>query len=209
MSAYFRFVAMAMALSAGLAWFQGGPIVRAQSLADIAKKEEDRRKTISQPAKVYTNKDLTPVPPGAPVPPPPAAPADAKGGDAHDAAAQKPDAADKDKGDKADKVEKDKGEKDKGEKKDQAYWSKKLKDLQQQLEQDQSFADALQVKINALTTDFVNRDDPVQRSRIEQERNKSLGELARLKKAVIDDNKAIADLQEEARRAGVPPGWLR
>src|SRR5262249_43913349 len=147
------------------------------------------------------NKDLAPVPPGAPAPPPPAAPADAKAGDASDAASQKTDAADK--------VEKDKGEKDKGEKKDQAYWSKKLKDLQQQLEQDQSFADALQVKINALTTDFVNRDDPAQRSRIEQERNKSLAELARLKKAVINDTKAIADLQEEARRAGVPPGWLR
>ncbi|HMF93876.1 MAG TPA: hypothetical protein VKE96_06260 [Vicinamibacterales bacterium] len=194
MKAYLRSVAMV--LVNGLLWSQGGPILRAQSLADLAKKEEERRKTVSQPAKVYTNKDLTPVPPGAPVPPPPAATGDAKAGDATDAASQKPAAADKDKGDKS-------------EKKDQAYWSKKLNELQQQLEHDQSFADALQVKINALTTDFVNRDDPVQRSRIEQERNKSLAELTRLKKAVIDDNKAIADLQEEARRAGVPPGWLR
>ncbi|HJZ71079.1 MAG TPA: hypothetical protein VKE51_05020 [Vicinamibacterales bacterium] len=194
-AAYLR--SLALTLVAGLVWSQGGPMLRAQSLADIAKKEEERRKTIPQPAKVYTNKDLTPVPPGAPVPPPPTAPNDAKvSGDATAAGPQKTDAADKDTGDK-------------GEKKDQAYWSRKLKELQQQLEHDQSFADALQVKINALTTDFVNRDDPAQRSRIEQERNKSLAELERLKKAVIDDNKAIADLQEEARRAGVPPGWLR
>ena len=40
------------------------PVV-AQSLADVAKKEEDRRKTIPAPAKVYTNKDLNPVPVGS------------------------------------------------------------------------------------------------------------------------------------------------
>ena len=45
--------------------------------------------------------------------------------------------------------------------KDQTYWSKRIKDLQTQLDRDQSFAAALQVQINALTTDFTNRDDPV------------------------------------------------
>ena len=34
-------------------------------------------------------------------------------------------------------------------------------------------------------------------------------ELERMKEAVSADTKAIADLDEEARRAGVPPGWLR
>src|SRR5260221_9635667 len=37
----------------------------AQSLGDLAKKEEERRKTIKQPAKVLTNKDLVAVPPPA------------------------------------------------------------------------------------------------------------------------------------------------
>ena len=60
-----------------------------------------------------------------------------------------------------------------------------------------------------LNTDFVNRDDPVQKRAIEADRQKALAELARLNKAVIDGNKAIADLEEAARRAGVPPGWLR
>ena len=35
----------------------------AQSLAEIARQEESRRKEIRQPAKVYTNKDLAKVPP--------------------------------------------------------------------------------------------------------------------------------------------------
>jgi hypothetical protein len=30
-----------------------------------------------------------------------------------------------------------------------------------------------------------------------------------LNKSVQDPQKAIADFLEEARRAGVPPGWLR
>ena len=41
------------------------------------------------------------------------------------------------------------------------------------------------------------------------DRQKAIDELNRLTKQIADDKKAIADLQEEARRAGVPPGWLR
>jgi hypothetical protein len=67
----------------------------------------------------------------------------------------------------------------------------------------------MQTRINSLTADFVNRDDPAQRAVIERDRQKSIAELARLTKSVQDTKKAIADLQEEARRAGVPPGWLR
>jgi hypothetical protein len=187
---------VAMALVAGLLWPCAVPVLRAQSLADIAKKEEERRKTLQQPAKVYTNKDLSPVPTSSVPATPPAA---AGSGDAKSSGGAK---------DGTPPPPKAEAE-DKGEKKDQAYWSGKLKSLHQQLDRDQSYADALQVKINALTTDFVNRDDPAQRSKIEADRTKALAELARLKKAVIDDNKAIVDLQEEARRASVPPGWLR
>ena len=172
----------------------GSTLVRAQSLADVAKKEEERRKTVSQPAKVYTNKDLNPVPGGS-APPPPAA-TDANGKDAKDSK----DAAAKD-GKAGDG--KDSGAKD------QKYWSDKLKALREQLDRDKTFADAIQVKINALTTDFVNRDDPVQKRAIEADRVKALAELQRLTKAIADDTKAIADLEEEARRAGVPAGWLR
>jgi hypothetical protein len=168
------------------------PPAQAQSLADVAKKEADRRKTVAEPAKVYTNKDLSPVPAGSPPPPAVAPPGDS------------PKAADGDKkaDDKSDKA-------DKGPVKDQAYWAGRLKTLQDTLARDQDYADAMQTRINSLTTDFVNRDDPAQRSVIEQNRNKSIAELARLNKSVQDTKKAIADFLEEARRAGVPPGWLR
>jgi len=174
----------------------GAALVRAQSLADVARKEEERRKAVTEPAKVYTNKDLRPAPPGSsPV-------ADAK--DNKDAAAKDAkDAAAKDAAGKDGAASKDSGTKD------QKYWSDRIKALREQLDRDKSFADAIQVKINALTTDFVNRDDPAQKRLIEADRTKAVAELARLNKAVLDDTKAIADCEEEARRAGVPPGWLR
>ena len=172
----------------------------AQSLADIAKKEEERRKAVPAPAKVYTNKDLTPVAAGS-------TPAPAKAGEA-------PKDTDKD---KESKGAKDKDSKDTKETKDakdapvkdQAYWSGRLKALQTQLDRDQAFADAIQTRINSLMADFVNRDDPAQRAVIERDRLKAVTEQTRLTKAIQDDKKALADLQEDARRAGVPPGWMR
>jgi hypothetical protein len=167
---------------------------RAQSLADIAKKEEDRRKSVGPPSKVYTNKDLNPVPAGSPPPPAVAKPSDeaAKAADGDAKAGAKPPAS-----------------ADKPPVKDQAYWAGRLKAVQDALARDENYADAMQTRINALTTDFVNRDDPAQRAVIETNRQKSIAELARLTKSVQDDKKAIADVLEEARRAGVPPGWLR
>ena len=167
----------------------------AQSLAAVAKKEEDRRETIRLPAKVYTNKDLK-----APSAPDPAA-----------APASTP-AAEASKGGETDTKAKDaKGSADVEREpvKNQAYWSGKLKALQSKLDQDQAYAEAMQTRINSLTTDFVNRDDPIQRGKLERDRQKALADLADLKKSVEQGKKAIAQLHEDAHRAGVPPAWMR
>jgi hypothetical protein len=168
------------------------PLLRAQSLADVARREEERRKTIAQPAKVYTNKDLTAAPP-------PSTPAAAAAPPTDDAKVPKP----------AEAAVKDKEAAAKEPVKDKAYWAGRLKTLQDQLERNRNYADGLQSRINALTADFVNRDDPAQRGVIERDRQKSVAELERLKRTIQDDQKALADFSEEARRAGVPPGWLR
>jgi hypothetical protein len=84
-----------------------------------------------------------------------------------------------------------------------------MKTLLARLDHNHVLADALQSRINALTADFSARDDPAQRALIGVARQKALDELDRLKKSIRSDQKAIADFQEEARRASVPPGWLR
>ena len=58
-------------------------------------------------------------------------------------------------------------------------------------------------------TDFVNRDDPAQRAKLEADRKTALAELERVKKELETQTKGIAAIEEEARRAGVPAGWLR
>jgi hypothetical protein len=68
---------------------------------------------------------------------------------------------------------------------------------------------ALESRINALQTDFVNVDDPAQKAVIAQDRQKAIDETARTIAELDKLKKEIADIQEEARKAGVPPGWVR
>jgi hypothetical protein len=169
--------------------------VQAQGLGEVARKEEERRKDVKAPAKVYTNKDLGAVPAGR-------EPA---------TVSSSPPAAGTDTAKAADDKTKAKGQdKDKAETpKDQAYWAGHRKELQGKLESDQTLVDAMQSRINALTADFASRSDPVQRAGIERDRVKALSELDRLRKSVVDGKKALTDLDEDARKAGVPAGWLR
>src|SRR4051812_37193660 len=92
------------------------PPVRAQqSLADVARKEEERRKTIAAPAKVYTNKDLNAAPAGSA--PTLSAPAATRPADDAPKAAEggAPKLAETD---------------EKAPAKDQKYWAARLKSLQ-------------------------------------------------------------------------------
>lgn len=172
-------------------------LARGQSLGEVAKKEEERRKAVKEPSKVYTNKDLTAVPPptGASAAEP------AVAADPAAAAAAK----DKAEADKAKTAESDKTTKPK----DQKHWADRMKELRSQLDRDQTYAEGLQSRINALTADFAARDDPAQRAQVSRDRQKALDELNRLKLTIETHKKAIADLEEEARKAGVPSGWLR
>jgi len=173
-----------------------GTVASAQSLGALAKQEEARRKSVKNPGKLYTNENLRPdsassepstaAPPAADAtPPPPASPA----------AATPPKEDDKSAAD--------------AQKKDEGYWKDRLAQARTALDRSKTFADALQSRINALTTDFAARSDPAQRAQIERDRQKALAELDRVQQEIKDNTKAITDIQEEGRKAGVPAGWVR
>jgi DNA repair exonuclease SbcCD ATPase subunit len=162
-------------------------VASAQSLGDVAKKEEQRRKTVKSSGKVYTNDQLK-------ADPTPSVPATSATGTTPAPAASTPAPAPSD---------------DSTDKGDEKTWRKRIADARDALQRSQAFADALQSQLNALTTDFVNRDDPIQRQQIANKRDAALAELERVKKEVAAQNKAITDIQEQARRAGVPAGWVR
>jgi hypothetical protein len=181
-----------------VAWAQTPP----PPLAEVARKEAERRKGIKTPAKIYTNEDvakarglMTSAAPVASVQAPGEAaaqptgtagqPAPGAAGEAATAAAPPPAA------------------------RDEAYWRARMTEAREKVRRSEMFAEALQTRINSLTNDFFRWDDPYQREQINQQRNDALAELERVKKEIEEQNQAIADLEEEARRAGVPPGWLR
>jgi len=176
-------------------WVLGFAVASAQTLGDIAKKEETRRKQVKAPSKVYTNDDLRGE--GGTATPPPATEASSPNAGQPAAPAAGAQAKDADKGATEDP------------KKTEAYWKDRLATARGDLDRAKTFADALQSRINALTTDFAARSDPAQRAQIGNDRQKALAELDRVKKEIEAHTKAIAGIQEEARKAGVPPGWVR
>jgi hypothetical protein len=177
----------------------------AQGLADVARAEEARRKSVRAPSKTYTNDDLkgdnngatvaSPTPSSAaPASPVPAAtPAQ---GAKPAATAAKPDPAK----DAAAQQEP---------KKDEKYWRDRITAAQQAMARNKVLVDALQSRVNALNTDFVNTDDPAQRAVVAQNRQTALAEMDRVKKDIDTRTKEITAIQEEARKANVPAGWLR
>jgi len=183
---------MAAALAGCLAW----PIVAvAQStppLAEVARKEAERRKGLKESGKTITAKDL----PESARKPAGSAPTSASGAGAGQTSATP--AAQSTAGDAA-----------KDGPKDEAFWRQRITQAQEGLRRSQAFAEALQSRINALTTDFVNRDDPYQRAKIGEDRQTALAELERVKVEIESFKKQLVDIEEDARKAGVPPGWLR
>ena len=162
----------------------------AQALGDVAKQEAERRKAVAAAGKVYTNESLRPETP----PPAPSAPQSATAATAAPASSAAPTPA---------------GQAEEPAPMTEDAWRKRITGVRDALSRARMFAEALQTRVNSLTTDFVNRDDPAQRDAIAGERQKALAEMDRVKREIADHQKAIADIQDEARRAGVPAGWVR
>ena len=183
------------AIAVGLS---ASPAASGQTLGEVAKKEADRRKAQPQTGKVYTNKDL-----------PASAQKPATANPSTETPAQTPtDPVAAATGQKAEDG-KAPGDKPQGDQKDQAYWKGRMATAREELRRSELFAEALQTRVNTLNKDFNSRDNPAQRSAIGADRTEALNELTRVKQDVERGKKQIADIEEEARKAGVPPGWLR
>jgi hypothetical protein len=169
--------------------------MRAQSLADVARAEAERRNGISQPSRIYTNKDLKPVRSRAR-----SLPAD-ESATAPQPRPQKADDAERSSS-AATPVERE-------EKRGERWWRQHMADARERVERSRLFADALQSRVNALTTDFAARDDPAARAAVRTDLDKALAELERVRGDITEQERMLGELEEEARRAGVPPGWLR
>jgi hypothetical protein len=164
------------------------------SLAEIARKEAERRKTTKEAKKVITAKDLpesarkpasTPASSDGSAPATPAATA---------STGQKP-------AEGADAASSDgKGE---------TAWRSRITKAREELRRNETFFLAMQTRVNSLTNDAQSRSDPIQRAKLRDDRDRAIDDMARVKADVEQSKKQIASIEEEARKAGVPPGWLR
>jgi hypothetical protein len=179
-------VVAVLVLVASACWMDGPSA--GQSLGEVARREAERRKVVKGQATVFTNESLRTSSGEAPAPapaPPAAAPADKPAPQAP-AAEPAPDP-----------------------KQQPEYWRKRIGDARAQHARNTVLMEALQSRINALWADFTARDDPAQRAVIASDRQRALAELERMTKERADLDKEIENIQEEARRANIPPGWLR
>ena len=163
----------------------------AQTLDEIARTAAERRKTADakpDPPKVYTNDDLKPA-----SAPPSAAPATPAPAPAATGQADKPAEA----------------QKAPAEEKGEEYWRTRMAQARENLRRNELFREALQTRVNSLSNDFAARDDPGQRAQIASDRQTAVAELARVNAEIEQTKKKITEAEEEARQAGVPPGWLR
>jgi hypothetical protein len=167
------------------------------SLGELARKEAERRKTIKDTKKL-TEKDLpeSARKPATPPAPTPAAAAATEGSaEAGSASAEQKPASG--------------GATASAEQKDENHWRGRITQARESLRRNEMFRDALQTRINALGNDFNNSSNQIQQLKIAGDRQKAVEELARVTSEVELAKKQIDDVEEEARKAGVPPGWLR
>ena len=170
------------------------------SLAEIARKEAERRKTAKEAKIVITDKNM---PESARKPAATAAPADAD--QPSHAGEHKPAGAAgaAPGGDAPAKPAAPAG--DQGE----ALWRGRITQAREALRRNEVFLQALQTRVNALATDYYGRDDPYQKMKLAGEREQAIQEMEKVKADIEASKKQVADIEEEARKAGVPPGWLR
>ncbi len=156
------------------------------TLGEAAIREAVRRQKMAPSAVTLTNESLGPAPPAVTIPLP-EVPVAADAGTAAPPA----------------------GTDAKPEVRDAAWWGARMTAARETLARDRLLADALQGRVASLTSEIAGRDDPAQRAQLMTARQQALDELERTKKQIDAGVLAITAIEDEARKAGVPPAWIR
>lgn len=93
---------------------------------------------------------------------------------------------------------------------DEGYWKDRYKDVATELREAEEKLARLQEEMNGLRIAFYAEQDGVAgRPKINSEIERQFEEIEVAKKQVEESKQALENLEEEARKAGVPPGWVR
>jgi hypothetical protein len=174
----------------------GGAAAREQALADVAKQERERRKAIKEPARVYTEADVEKTAPlttaaSREKPAAPGAKASVASGEPH--AKASPDAKDA----KAEAPQ------------DEAAWQARIKQASEDLARSRRLLSAMEQQLVVYGIQSANAVAAGKPAPQDGRAQESAGEVERLRAEVEKYSAALAQIQSEARAAGVPPGWVR
>lgn len=185
---------------------------RAQSLAELARQEEARRQAVSVPARAFTNKDVpavaTPAPAAAPTPTAPDTPAQPEAQAAAPAAGAAveteptpPAAPPQEPAPAAAPPSSDAS--------DEAHWRTLHAEARARLERTEATLRVFEQQYEALAARFVALGDASQRAQVIADMEKAQSEIGRLQQEYVAQSQQLTAVEEQARRAGVPPGWIR
>lgn len=174
--------------------------------AEAAKSERRSSPPKKKPGKVYTNADLqegsSPSPPAASTPRRPSS-SQAQGGRTRTDTGETPDSI----SEEATASESTKSI----EAGDEAAWRSQAEQRRAAIRTAERRVQALQAQIDALAADLAptNVMDPFRLQTIADQKAKAMKDLDAAREDLARARSSLAELEEEARRKGVPPGWLR
>jgi acyl-CoA reductase-like NAD-dependent aldehyde dehydrogenase len=94
---------------------------------------------------------------------------------------------------------------------DEPVWRQRVRDRREAVSRAEKAIEDAQSRLNALMLDRdpTNLGDPSRLQTLEVKRNEARSALEGARLNLAEAQKGLQDLEEEARRNGVPPGWLR
>jgi hypothetical protein len=175
----------------------------AQSLADVAKQEQERRKALKEPARVYTEADvqkMAPLTTAVARPQPEAAATTTADGGA--ATADKASATG---GAGATDAKAGKAEAPK----DEAGWQARVQQTREELARSRRLLTAMEAQLLIVGVQNATARSTGQATPDASREQESVKEVERLRAEVEKHTAALAQIESEARAAGIPPGWVR
>jgi chromosome segregation ATPase len=176
-------------------------VAGAQSLGEVAKREEEKKKKSGKPpAKVYTEEDLKKAREsgsGAVNVLPEIA------GSSSPAASERPSASEG--GPARGENSADAGPRD------EKYWRAEAERRREAVKVAESKVQTLEAQVAGLRSDMspINTQDPNRLQNQDRRLRQALDDLEAARRDLDAARQSLANLEDEARRAGVPPGWVR
>jgi hypothetical protein len=177
----------------GLCFLAGSGMATAQSLADVASKTRAQRKSTKRPARVYTNADV------------PVTAAATANTATEVSTTPKEDAA------AADPNAKPEGSKTSVNAGDEGAWRSRVNAAREAVSRAKEQLEGMRTRVLHLQTAKAlgSNGDVNQQAAVSAQQSAALQEFDRLRADVEKYQKALTDVEAEARAANVPAGWLR